>query len=193
MDAAVATIVTESSGDILASLRAFAQSLGQGSWFAACGERLTAGDNAEAASYVAALGLPGTAVAGVATWPEAAALLQRPDWSRAWWEAEAAAQQEMKRRAEGRVPAGPLLAALGEVAEAAASLLGAASLAMSRVGIADPALARVAAGAVAQACHQHALALAAGARPEHLFAIKYRLFAAGRWPLGVVGDRCFVF
>jgi len=38
-----------------------------------------------------------------------------------------------------------------------------------------------------------ALALAAAAGADHLFAVKYRLFAAGRWPLGIVGDRCFVF
>jgi hypothetical protein len=50
----------------------------------------------------------------------------------------------------------------------------------------------VASGAAAQACHQAALAIAAAAGPEHLFATKYRLFAAGRWPLGIVGDRFFV-
>ena len=61
------------------------------------------------------------------------------------------------------------------------------------IHLADPALARVAAGAAAQACHQAALALAVAAPPEHVFAVKYRLFAAGRWPLGIVGDRCFVF
>src|SRR5713101_4026518 len=134
------TIVND--GDALAAVRAFASAIPRGSWFAACGEALTAGEQADAAAYLAALGMPD---------------------------------------------------ALTVVTEAAASLSGAASLAMSGAGIADPALTRVAAGAAAQACHQAALALAAAAGPGHVFAVKYRLFAAGRWPLGIVGDRFFVF
>jgi hypothetical protein len=63
---------------------------------------------------------------------------------------------------------------------------------LSGAGIADPMLTRVASGAAAQACHQAALAIAAAAGPDHLFAMKFRLFAAGRWPLGIVGDRFFV-
>lgn len=181
------------AGDPLAALRAFARSLGRAPWFAACGEPLTEAEHADAAAYLATLGIAGAEIAGVASWDRAAAILQQPDWSRAWWDGEAAAQQALKAEAERRHGRAALLAALSAVAEAAASLHGAAALAMSRAGLADPALARVASGAAAQACHQRALARAAGAGPEHLFAVKYRLFAAGRWPLGVVGDRCFVF
>jgi hypothetical protein len=64
---------------------------------------------------------------------------------------------------------------------------------MARGGVADQALMRVAAGAAAQACHQAALARAAGAGDDHAFAQKFRLYAGGRWPLGVVGGRLFVF
>jgi hypothetical protein len=38
-----------------------------------------------------------------------------------------------------------------------------------------------------------ALVTAAGASDDHAFAAKFRLFAGGRWPLGVVGGRLFVF
>jgi hypothetical protein len=179
--------------DPLKVIRAFAATVGQASWFAACGEALTAGERDDAAAYLAALGIPGTPIAGVASWPEAAAISRRPDWSRAWWEKESQAQQELQRSAEHRFGAATLLAALTAVTEAAEPLHGAAALAMSRAGIADAALARVAAGSAAQACHQAALALAADAGAEHVFAVKYRLFAGGRWPLGVVGDRFFVF
>jgi hypothetical protein len=72
-------------------------------------------------------------------------------------------------------------------------LLGAAAVAAARAGMADPSVTRVAAGAASQACDQAALALAAGADGHHPFAAKYRLFLAGRWPLGVVGSRGFVF
>jgi hypothetical protein len=180
------------NGDSLAPLRAFADAIPRGSWFAACGEALTASEQADAAAYLAALGMPGIAVAGVAGWPEAAATAQHPDWSRVWWGAETRAQSELQRLGEARFGAERLLTALTAVTEAAAALSGAASLALSRAGVADPMLTRVASGAAAQACHQAALALAAAAGPDHLFAIKFRLFAAGRWPLGIVGDRFFV-
>ena len=180
------------TADPLASVRDFAGAIARGSWFAACGEPLTASERADAAAYVAALGLPDTAVAGVAGWAAAAATAQHPDWSRAWWDAETRAQAELQRRGEARFGAERLLLALTQVTEAAAALSGAAALALGRAGIADPMLTRVASGAAAQACHQAALAIAAAAGPDHLFAIKYRLFAAGRWPLGIVGNRFFV-
>jgi hypothetical protein len=69
----------------------------------------------------------------------------------------------------------------------------AASTALARAGIADEMLSRVAAGAASQACHQRALANAAGRGADHGFAIKYQLYRGGRWLLGVVGGRCFVF
>jgi hypothetical protein len=180
-------------GDALAAVRAFASAIPRGSWFAACGETLTEGARADADAYLAALGMADMVVAGVPSWAEAAATTQNPGWSRAWWDAETSAQAVLQRRAAERFGAAPLLAALTAVTEEAVSLSGAAALAMSRAGIADPMLTRVAAGAAAQACHQAALALAAAAGPEHLFAVKCRLFAAGRWPLGIVGDRFFVF
>jgi hypothetical protein len=192
MLSAVSDGENDDNGQALAALRAFAFAIPRGSWFAACGEALTAGERAEAVAYLVALGSPDIAVIGVAGWAEAAATTQSPAWSRAWWDAETRAQAELQRRAEARFGAERLLAALTTVTEAAAALNGAAALAMSRAGIADPALTRVAAGAAAQACHQAALTLGA-AGPDHLFAVKYRIFAAGRWPLGIVGDRFFVF
>ncbi len=176
----------------LAAVRALAAAIPRGSWFAACGEPLTAGERDDVAAYLADLGLPDTPVAGTAGWAEAAATTRRPDWSRAWWDTESREQQALHRRAAERFGEEKLLVALSAVTEAAQPLHGAAALAMSRAGIADPALARVAAGAAAQACHQAALALAAGAGSDHLFAAKYRLFAAGRWPLGIVADCFFV-
>ena len=178
--------------DALASVRDFAAAIARGSWFAACGEPLTASERTDAAAYLAELGMPDLAIVGVAGWHEAAAVTQHPDWSRAWWDAETRAQGELQRLAQARFGAERLLAALTQVTEGATALSGAAALALARAGIADPMLTRVASGAAAQACHQAALAIAAAAGPDHLFAIKFRLFAAGRWPLGIVGDRFFV-
>jgi hypothetical protein len=43
------------------------------------------------------------------------------------------------------------------------------------------------------ALHEHALARLAQRGPDHLFMRKYRLFEAGRWPLGSVGQTFFLF
>jgi hypothetical protein len=177
----------------LAALSGFARAVPRLSWFAACGEPLLEPERADAEAFLAALGLPPAPIEGVPDWSAAAATTKRPDWSAAWWDAEEAARIALHRRLAAALGEAALLAALTAVAEAANDAVhGAAAVAAARAGTADPALIRVAAGAAAQACHQNALALAAG-EAAHPFALKFRLFAAGRWPLGIVGGTCFVF
>jgi hypothetical protein len=180
------------AGGGLAALATFARDIPRGSWFAALGEPLTEDERAEARFYVAEIVCRRAMIAGVADWLSAQAIIKR-DYDHAWWDAEMLAQHAARQRAEAAHSSDVLLAALNPVVEAAAALDGPAALAASRAGITDQALIRVAAGAAAQACHQAALAIAAGAGADHPFAIKYRLFAGGRWPLGFDGDRFIVF
>ncbi|MGE0254710.1 MAG: hypothetical protein AB7N54_03830 [Alphaproteobacteria bacterium] len=185
-----------------ARLDGFARGLAQQSWFAAAGEALTDGEVADAAAWLAGLGLAtldGAAVgiATVAGWREAAAVAADPAWDRRWWDAEEAARTAL--RAPAVAAAGgesALLDLLTGVTDAAGTIVhGAAAVAAARSGVADAALLRVAAGAAAQACYQTALLLAAGGTlaGDHAFAAKYRLFAAGRWPLGIVAGRYYLF
>jgi hypothetical protein len=177
----------------LAAVRAFAVRLPHLSWFAACGEALTVGEIADAEAWTRALGLAVAGVERVASLGDAAAVAKRPDWSRAWWEAEEQARRALYAAASASGEE-RLLEALSAVIESAGDTLhGAASVAIARAGVADPALARVAAGAAAEAAYQAALALAAEAGDAHPFAVKFRLLTAGRWPLGIVGRSCFVF
>lgn len=132
-------------------------------------------------------------VEGISAWLEAAATAQRADWSREWWRAEEEAAAALHRSASSLLGETPLLASLSAITLAAAVLHGAAVRALSRAGAEDPALSRVAAGAAALACHQRGLAIAADAAEDHPLAVKYRLFAGGRWLLGVMGDRCYLF
>jgi hypothetical protein len=181
------------AGDGRAAVTAFARNIPRGSWFAAVGEPLTEGECAEARAYVAGiLGGDNVVVGGTADWLAAQTIIKRDD-GHAWWDAEMLVQNAVRQRAEAACGKEQLLAALEGVVEAAGALNGPAALAASRAGITDQALIRVAAGAAAQACHQAALAIAAGAGADHSFAIKYRLFAGGRWPLGFDGDRFIVF
>ncbi len=51
-----------------------------------------------------------------------------------------------------------------------------------------------AAGAGVQACHNAALLLLAGrAEDDHPFALKYRLFERGRWPVALIGSSLHLF
>ncbi|HEV2547924.1 MAG TPA: hypothetical protein VGU20_11340 [Stellaceae bacterium] len=181
------------AGDGISAVAAFARDIPRGSWFAALGEPLTESERAEARTYIAEmLGRKDIAIGGVADWLAAQTIIKRHD-DHAWWDAEMLARNEARQQAETANGKDTLLAALEPIVEAAGALDGPAALAASRGGITDQALIRVAAGAAAQACHQAALAIAAGAGGDHPFAIKYRLFAGGRWPLGFDGDRFVVF
>ena len=176
-----------------AQLASFTAEIPRVPWFAVGGTSLTPPEIGAAETYVAALGLAPCPVAAVGGWREAAATAQRPDWSRDWWQAESACEQALQRQAAARLGLEPLLTALTDVTEAAAGICDRAVAALARAGLSDEALTKVAAGAAAQACHQQGLALLASDAAAPAFAAKFTLFAAGRWPLGIVGGTCFVF
>jgi hypothetical protein len=162
-------------------------------WFATCGKPHTDSELAAAHGYLTGLGLAAMPVAGVAGWAEAAAIAQRADWSQAWWRAEEASAKALHQAASRLLGETPLLVSLSAVTLAAANLHGNTSRVLASAGLDDPTLARVCAGAAALACHQMGLAIAAQGGAQHPLALKYRLYAGGRWLLGVMGDRCYLF
>ena len=175
------------------NLRTFAGDLVRAPWFASCGKPISDAERAAAEGYLGGLSLGAIPIEGVAGWAEAAAITQRGDWSQAWWRAEEASAKALHQSASQLLGETPLLVSLSAVTLAAANLHGNAARALSAAGIDDPTLARVAAGAAALACHQMGLAIAAQGGAEHPLALKYRLFAGGRWLLGVMGERCYLF
>jgi hypothetical protein len=178
----------------LAALTPFAASLRHVSWFAAVGQPMTDSDTREAKDYAAAIGFAQARIATAGDWRAAERATRDPKWSTAWWQAEEDARAALMRQLESQLDRRALLAALTHVTnEASDVVMGAASVAASRDGVADQALARVAAGAATQAAYQAALAVAARAGTAHPFAIKFCLFAAGRWPLGIVDKALYVF
>jgi len=160
-------------------------------WFAALDEPLTDGDRADADAK--ALGL-GTLVLGQArNWPEAERVLKAPEWSPTWWDHEEVQRRRLLAEAEARYPERALWTSLTELTtELGDTVHGKAGIAAARMGGAAKASIHVAAGAAAQAAYQLALARLAedAASP---FESKFRLFAAGRWPLGVVGSTLVLF
>lgn len=168
--------------------------IARGSWFAAVGEALTPAERDEGMAYLAALNLPAYPVLGVPSWDEAKRIADAPDWDRRWWEAEEALRRSAMGDAVGQIGRDALMVALSRLTQSVADAHhGAAAIAAARAGITDPALVRAAAGAATQACYLAGLARAAGAGQDHAFAVKHRLFAGGRWPLGLVAGRFFLF
>jgi hypothetical protein len=188
------------------SLRAvarLAKLVGSLPWFSAVGRKLTATEINDAEAYIAGIGFAEMQVAGVENWLAAAGAAQAPDWDDDWWQAEQQMQNALLEQALTRIDEHDLEVALthvstraGEVAHEHAAKMAA------RQGVTDPALLKVAAGAAATAAYQAALVLAArgaedeagdDAEEEHPFAIKFRLFEAGRLPLGATGSTFNLF
>jgi hypothetical protein len=162
-------------------------------WFAALGDPLIESDRADAEAYARALGLGALEVASARDWPEAERILKSPDTSTAWWDREEALRRALLAKLEQRYPERVLWTALTELTTEAGDLVhGKAATAAARMGGAAPASIHVAAGAAAQAAYQLALARLERDTASP-FESKFRLFAAGRWPLGIVGSRLVLF
>lgn len=158
------------------------------SWFAALGDEFTDGDLADARAYVDATG-----VVRMRSWPEAEAFLKSADTSLDWWDREEALRKAFLAEAEGRYPQRALWTALTELTTETGDLVhGKAATAAMRAGNAAAASVHVAAGAASQAVYQLAVARLAG-HPASPFEAKFRLFSAGRWPLGIAGPNLVLF
>jgi hypothetical protein len=154
-------------------------------WFSALGEPLGEGETADIRGYLEGLGVETTLPALlVGSWDQAGTISRGPTGS--WWDAEEAERV----RLEQLVSLDP---ADSEWLATTEKLHGAAAVAATRAGVADPGLIRAAAGAATYAAHQYRLASKAGKPVGHPFVRKYALFCGGRWPLGVYGDRFAIF
>lgn len=177
-----------------AAMSKFARLIRGVAWFSSLGEQLSAAELADAERYVAALGFPAAAIATVDDWEEAESCVRNPDWNTAWWEAEEQLRVALLDEAGAILPQDELMRALTRATQAASDVVhGAAAVAAARSGVADQGLVRAAAGAATQACYQAALVLVTDGDDEHPFALKFRLFEAGRWPLGIVGQTFNIF
>jgi len=178
----------------LAAVARLASALPGVPWFGGLGRPPVERERGDATLYLSELGFSASRLAWAPDWAAARAVTQDKGWSRAWWEAEEAERQALLVTASEICGEAALMAALDSLLRASAGpLMAAAARAAAAAGVEDEALPRVAAGAASQGCYQAALALAAGAGETHAFAAKHRLFAAGRWPLGLIGDRFHVF
>jgi hypothetical protein len=163
-------------------------------WFAMVGQPLTARDEVVAREYLDALGFPDAETVPLEDWDEVADAALNPEVDTAWWETEEQLRAALTADAADRLGEEVLNLALTHVAERAArAVQPQIEMSAALTGGDDPELLQAAVGAAAQACHQAALVLAAGADPDHPFAHKLRLFEQGRWPVALVGSTFSIF
>ena len=157
------------------ALEGLATSISQASWFAAVGEPMLEAERAEAWACLSGLSWPALAIEPVVDWPSVERLANGPDWDTAWWDTEETLRRSLMAEAEVKWGREETLAALTHTVQKTSDVV------------------HGAAAAATQSCHQAAVAILAGGAAEHPFRIKFRLFVAGRFPLGPIGGSFRVF
>ena len=170
-----------------AEIGALLEAIAKARWFARAGRKPSATETRAGRAWARALGAGQARLAWIASWREALDIARDPAWPRAAWRAEERERKALLKRAAKRLGRRRVLALLTE----AALLPHDAAARAARFP--DPGFAAAAAGAASQACYLGALALLAGAGRDHAFSAKLGLFLRGRWPLGILGGRAYIF
>lgn len=203
-----ATVLSFSTGRPVtpeeAAIDRFLAGLDDASWFSSLGMPPTDDERHDAATYLGGLGLEALETAWIADLDEARRLTQDGGWSRAWWQAEERAIDALTGKLERALGKAAATEILNKVMSAASKVvMGPAAVATSRLGVADQGLNRAMAGAATQAVYGMALVVGTGTgtgtgtdpkdKPTETrtnpLAAKFRLFAAGHWPLVVLAGR----
>ncbi len=182
-------------GDGLLMIRRFMTAAGQPFWFSHVGQKHGPKLRKDTRAFLDALGFPDAEAVTLRDWREAAEAAEVTGLNDPAFEAEEQLRAALTQQAldlHGEDGLGVVLTHLG--AELA-PLIGEAALNASRVwGLEDLELVNAAAGAGVQACHNAALVLLSGdADDAHPFALKYRLFERGRWPVALIGSSLHLF
>ena len=163
-------------------------------WFTAVGDPLSRNAHLTARDYMERLGFPDAFVAEIENWDDAAYAAANPDWNSDWWEAEEQLRMGLTTQALELMSEEDLNLALTHVSATASEIITRAVEAVTdELGIEDQELVRAAIGSALQGCHQAALVLAAGEEDTHPFALKYKLFEQGHWPIAITGNSFNIF
>ncbi len=163
-------------------------------WFSSVGDPLKIKELQAARDYMDMLGFPDAFVAEVEDWEDAAYAAANPEFNSEWWEAEEQLRMGLTANALELMGEEDLNLALTHVSATASEFITQAMEEITEdVGIEDQELIRAAIGSAVQSCHQAALVLAAGEEDSHPFALKYKLFEQGHWPIAITGSSFNIF
>ena len=180
----------------LMAVSQFVRMLGEVPWFGGLGLELDGREVLLSEEYLLALGFPDADIAPIMDWDEATDAAATPDWNTEWWEAEEQVRVALITEACLRADEETVMIALTHLQnQSIEAVTEPAQFAAEAGGIEDEELIRAVAGAGAQAIYQAGLLLAAENEDyeHHIFALKYKLFESGRWPIGVVGNSFHIF
>lgn len=176
---------------LLYKVKAFADGLNANAWFSRLGEALDARETYLARAYLDGLGFPEAEAALLGDWEEAAGAAESHDSDPMGWEAEEMLRTGLISRALERLDEEAIGAALTLVAQKTGEdARDAIEDAAAMDDVEDMGLIQAATGALAQAANGAALVILAEAEdddPPHPFLARWRLFARGRWPVGLAG------
>ena len=177
---------------LLYRVRAFADSLNANTWFSRLGEPLDEREQHLARIYLDGLGFPEAEPAVLTSWDEAAGAAETLDRDPVAWEAEEMLRTSLAAQALERLDEQAVATALAMVAQKTGDTArDAVEDAAAIADVEDMDLVHAAAGALAQAANWAALVVMAEAEDDddpHPFLARWRLFARGRWPVGLAGS-----
>lgn len=167
----------------------FIDTAGAAHWFAHVGEPFSRELRRDAEGYLGALGFPEITATPVANWHDAAIAAETRGYDSAAFDAEEQLRAALTEAAIEFHGEEAVEVMLTHVQAALASVVrGAAKNAATVWGVRDKQIITAASGSALQACHNAALLIASNqAEEDHPFALKFRLFENGRWPIGIVG------
>ncbi len=178
----------------LTQLAEFTQRLNDVPWFTRVGMALEPDEEDVAEAYLSAAGFPGAGIGLIESWNDAAQIAENPEWNSDWWEAEEQLRAALTTQAVERLGEDAVAKAGEYLAGETITMIGEAiTVACALGGVDDVEVQQAATGAACQAAYQAVLVILAGAGEDHPFALKYRLFELGRWPLGVAGGTFNLF
>jgi len=164
-------------------------------WFSSVGQKLRPSLRSDAQEWLDALGFPDATPIGLRDWREAAEAAESTGIDDPAFEAEEQLRAALTTEAIDLMGEDAVSVVLTHLGGELGPRIGEAALNATRIwGLDDADLVNAAAGAGIQACHNAALLLLAGRADEtHAFALKYRLFEQGRWPIALIGTSLHLF
>lgn len=163
-------------------------------WFSRLGEPGSPPERGLVEAYLRGLGIRDeVALEYVPDWDAARSVVTNPAWDSRWWDAEQREKKRLHLRAVTLCGEAALLRSLATTFEVTEAVQRAAAAAAASAHCSDVGLIGSAAGAASEALHLAELAELAGENGGHPFRAKRALFAAGRWPLGILTRRYYIF
>lgn len=178
----------EQNRDLLESLNQLRQLVERVPWFQDIGKPLTGNVEDVVQHYLDELGFPDARLAPLVEWEDALSVAESPSLDGDAWEAEEQLRAALSAQALELWDEEALITGLESITEAVSTVaLREGELAASMAQIRDDAFIEAAARHAVQCAYHAALVLAAQISEDHPFALKFRLFELGRWPIGIVG------